>query len=154
VSEDQTQPGFSPAQIRTLTSALDGIIPPSQDRGLPGAGEVATQPLADRSAETAPALAPGLDALDAAARERGAADYASLPPAVREAVLHEVAQALPAFPPTLLFLASTAYYQDARVLTALGLEARAPHPQGYELEAGDLSGLERVKARGRLYRET
>ena len=33
---------------------------------------------------------------------------------------------------------------------ALGLEARAPHPQGYELEAGDLSGLERVKARGRL----
>ncbi len=44
------------------------------------------------------------------------------------------------------------YYQDARVLGALGLEARPPFPLGHEVEPGDWSLLAPVKERGALYR--
>ena len=37
-----------------------------------------------------------------------------------------------------------AYYRDDRVLLALGHEARAPFPKGYEVEQGDWSLLEVV----------
>jgi hypothetical protein len=34
------------------------------------------------------------------------------------------------------------------VIEALGLEARAPHPVGYEMDAGDFSLLDVVRRRG------
>ena len=40
-----------------------------------------------------------------------------------------------------------------KVLEGLGLEPRPPFPQGYTLEPGDLSALERVRARGQLWRD-
>lgn len=45
------------------------------------------------------------------------------------------------------------YYRDDRVMTALGMEARAPFPTGYEVEQGDWSLLEPVRRKGRLWRE-
>jgi hypothetical protein len=41
----------------------------------------------------------------------------------------------------------------ARVLEALDLEPRPPHPEGYATVEGDLSLLEPVRRRGRKYRE-
>ena len=46
-----------------------------------------------------------------------------------------------------------AYYRDDRVLLALGHEARAPFPKGYEVEQGDWSLLEAVKHRPALWRD-
>ena len=44
------------------------------------------------------------------------------------------------------------YYQDPRVLEALGFEARPPFPAGHELEEGDWDLLEPVKSRQPLFR--
>ena len=49
--------------------------------------------------------------------------------------------------------AYTAYYQQRRVIEALGREARPPHPRGYEMEPNDLSLLEPVRHRPKLYRD-
>jgi hypothetical protein len=46
-----------------------------------------------------------------------------------------------------------AYYRDDRVLVALGHEARAPFPKGYEVEQGDWSLLEAVKQRPTFWRD-
>ena len=46
----------------------------------------------------------------------------------------------------------SAYYRDDRVLLALGHEARAPFPKGYDVEQGDWSLLDPVRARPRMYR--
>jgi hypothetical protein len=46
------------------------------------------------------------------------------------------------------------YYRDDRVLRSLGLELRPPFPKGYELEAGDWSLLDPVKARPSVLRRT
>ena len=44
------------------------------------------------------------------------------------------------------------YYTHQNVRVRLGADVRAPQPQGYLLEMGDLSGLEKVKERGPIYR--
>lgn len=46
------------------------------------------------------------------------------------------------------------YYRDDRVMEALGMEARAPFPLGYEVPEGDWSMLEAVQARGKIWRDT
>ena len=58
----------------------------------------------------------------------------------------------PAFLPGLVFHTYAGYYQHDRVFEALGLEARPPHPKGYETEANDLTLLDPVRRRRRLYR--
>ena len=45
------------------------------------------------------------------------------------------------------------YYRDDRVIAALGLEARAPFPRGYELPQGDFSLVEAVRGRARMWRD-
>jgi len=45
------------------------------------------------------------------------------------------------------------YYRDDRVMRSLGLEPRPPFPQGFEVEQGDWSLLDPVRARPKLYRE-
>lgn len=44
------------------------------------------------------------------------------------------------------------YYQDPRVLGAIGVEPRPPFPDGYVVPEGDLTLLEPVFERGRVYR--
>lgn len=140
-----------------LADLLDELLPPRADGRLPGAGALGLAAgLVRRVAEKPelrPVLEPGLVALRALAAERGAARLADLAPAERRALLDALAAQAPAFLPTLAFLSFLAYYQDPRVLEALGREPRPPWPKGYELPAGDLSGLDAVRARGSIYRE-
>ena len=46
-----------------------------------------------------------------------------------------------------------AYYRDDRVLRAVGHEARAPFPKGYEIEQGEWALVDTVKARPALWRD-
>lgn len=46
------------------------------------------------------------------------------------------------------------YYRDDRVMAALNMEARPPHPIGFELEESDWSLLDQVRERGKIYRDT
>jgi hypothetical protein len=50
-------------------------------------------------------------------------------------------------------LVIAAYYRDDRVLVAIGHEARSPFPKGYEIDQGDWSLLDKVRARARLWRD-
>jgi hypothetical protein len=68
-------------------------------------------------------------------------------------VLNEIATTEPGFLPGLIFHTYAGYYQNGRVMEALGLEPRPPHPAGYEMEPGDLTLLEAVRRRPRMYRE-
>ncbi len=45
------------------------------------------------------------------------------------------------------------YYRDDRVMRSFEMEARPPFPDGFEVEQGDWSLLDPVRARTRLYRE-
>lgn len=148
---------FSAHEIDTLAAVLDQVIPPSADGRLPGAGFVARGARFGVVIRMLPGLdlglAGGLAACDDRARERGAADYLALGDGDRLAVLNDVAAADAGFVPSVMFLAYTTYYVDDRVLTGLDLEPRPPHPQGFAMPENDLTLLDPVRARGRLWRD-
>jgi hypothetical protein len=142
---------------RTLAAALDELVPPRPDGTLPGAGALGVGAHVTRMLGQLPELegvvTEGLRALDGLARERGAASFADLAQADRAAVMGEIDAKAPGFTPSLTFLAYSGYYADVRVVTALGLEARAPFPQGYAVPETDFALLENVKRRGPRWRQ-
>jgi hypothetical protein len=100
-----------------------------------------------------PVMAQGLATLSRLAAGRDARGFASLSAKDRGEVMGELAAADPAFLPTLTFVAYAGYYQHPRVVAALGLEARPPHPRGYSMEPNDLTLLDAVRRRPKMYRE-
>ena len=143
-----TQP-LSPTALATLTAVLDALIPASDARGLPGAGALGLGTEVAESLERAPMLAPlvtdGLTTLG---------DLSHLPEAARRTRVTAFLDGEPGFVLGLLFHAYTAYYRHPRVLSALGLDPRPPHPRGYEVPESDPALLEPVRRRPPLYRFT
>ncbi len=144
--------GFSVDELRTLASVLDEVIPPSGDGQLPGAGEIGVAGYIDEALRRLPELraviADGLAAVNDLARQQGAADFAALARADKVQLLSQQGFMFP-----LTLHAFIGYYQDPRVAQRLGLAPRPPHPQGYEMEPNDLSLLEPVRRRRKMYRE-
>lgn len=148
---------FTADEERVLASLLDRIVPPRAEAGLPGAGGLGLTADIAQALRRTPALRPvitqGLSALAGLVERRNRRGFAALGEAERSAVLDELAAADEAFLPTLSFLTYVAYYQNDRVLQAFGLEARPPHPKGYEMGPDDPALLEPVRRRPKLYRE-
>ena len=150
--------GFSADEERMLTTLLDAIIPESRDGRLPAAGALELTSHIVRSVERTPMLRPvigyGLSTLTDLALKRNPAGWAALSKDERTAVLEEFTAADQFFLPAFLFLVYSGYYTAPRVVEALGLEMRPPHPAGYAVEPDDLSSLlEPVRRRGKMYRD-
>lgn len=152
-----TELRLSTRECDTLAALLDAIIPRSGDGALPGAGELGIVPtvedLARRIPGIAPVLAQGLAAADRLASARAPSGFPALSPEERRGVVEALGAAEPALLPTLTFLAYVGYYQQRSIVESLGLEHRPPHPKGHEMEANDLTLLEPVRRRPKLYRE-
>jgi hypothetical protein len=127
------------------------IIPASTEYNVPGADDAAIQ--ADMLAtlgRDAPAVGAALDHL---ARLAGQ-PLVSLDAARRDAVAQQFRASGGTAAATLVRVVLQCYYRDDRVLRSLGLELRPPFPKGYELEGGDWSLLDPVKARPSRLRRT
>ena len=148
---------FTAEQEDVLRALLDEVIPPSPDGRLPGAGALDLIGHVARTVRQTPMLAPvveyGLSAIAELAGTRSPDGWAGLSRTERAALLAEFAAGDQLFMPALLFLAYSGYYQDPRVVEALGLEARPPHPTGYAMEAFDTTLLDAVRRRGKIYRD-
>ena len=148
---------FTDDQKRVLAHVLDDIIPASADGTLPAAGALGVAAYLDGSLGALPGLkamiAEGLDALDALARRRHPRGFDGLSADERAAVLAEHTGSEHSFPPILIMHTFAGYYQDPRILAALGMPPRAPHPRGYEMGTDDFALLDPVRRRGKLYRE-
>jgi len=148
---------LSEEERQTLSHALAQIIPPDPDRGRPGAGELGLAAYVDAALDAMPVVkemvVQSLAALDDLARCRSGHRLDDLPPEERVAVLDQLAASEHAFPPVLVLYTYAGYYQHPRVLEALGLEPRPPHPAGYATIEGDLTLLDAVRRRAGMYRE-
>ena len=94
-----------------------------------------------------------LGRLDRLAAEHSGKAFARLTVSDRDRVMDDIRGAEPDFLKDLALATTTCYYQDDRVLLALGMEARPPFPKGYEVVSGDLSLLDPVRKRGKVYRD-
>lgn len=155
--DDEARQRLAGAEARReLSALLDEVIPPGPDGRLPGAGQLG---LADGVLEAAGArpdlaalVAQGLEALASDAAGRGAPGFAALDDGARREAVRALESRVPALLPTLAFVACAAYYAHPAVLEALGLEARPPHPRGYELPPTDFALLEPVRRRPSMVR--
>ena len=134
---------LSSAQRSDLRTVAAMIIPASDEYKVPGADDAAIQ--ADMLATLGRDTALVRQALDHLARLAGK-PLAELDPARRDAVAQEFRATGGAPAATLVRVVLQCYYRDDRVLRSLGLELRAPFPLGYQLEQGDWSLLDPVKA--------
>ena len=130
------------------------IIPASGDGRFPSAAEVdVLGHIRESRSQLLPALRKDLGRLDGLAAERSGTAFAQLAKSDRARVMDEIRSAEPGFLKDLALQTATCYYQDDRVLRALGMEARPPFPKGYEVLSGDLALLDPVRKRGKLYRD-
>jgi hypothetical protein len=125
--------------LRTIAAM---IIPASDEYKVPGADDAAIQTdiLATLGRDTAMVSA----ALDHLAKLAGK-PFSDLDPVKRDAVAKEFRASGGAAAATLTRVVLQCYYRDDRVLRSLGLELRAPFPQGYVLPQGDWSVLDPVR---------
>ena len=82
-----------------------------------------------------------------------ASDEFSVPGADDERIFADMRDESPGLALLLVNVVVRCYYRDDRVMRSLNMELRPPFPKGFELEQGDWSLLDPVRARGRAYRE-
>jgi len=153
---DSTESGglLSSGQRASLDIVLDMIVPPSADGRMPGAAEVGVPAYLYIEAQDAlPELRRELDQIERRSAERFARGFAELAERERKSLIAELRAQEPAFMSRLAMETLACYYQHDRVLAGLGLEARPPYPKGHQVAPGDLSLLEPVRARGKIYRD-
>ena len=150
---DSAQP-LTAEQRATLDIVLNMIVPPSADGRMPGTAEVGVPAyLLSEVPDALPELRQELEQLDLRSRERFARGFAELGKGERQALVAAMRAQAPSFMSRLAMEALACYYQHDRVLECLGRQVRPPYPKGYEVVQGDLSLLDPVRARGKIYRD-
>ena len=140
---------LTPTQCDDLRAIASVMIPASAEFDVPGANDPAIQ--ADILATLGRDANLVQEALDVLAQLAGQ-PLASLDQARREAVALELRAKGGAAVATLTRAILQCYYRDDRVVRSLGLEPRPPYPKGHELEDGDWSLLDPVRARPPMWR--
>jgi hypothetical protein len=157
MSDGKSGSSFSRDEERALAGVLDEIIPPSTDGRLPGAGELGLAGYIGQAVKRAPdqrdMILRALTVIDDLAGSRGSTGFAALAKADRVEVLNEAAAKEPAFLPGLIFHVYAGYYQNDRVVEALGIESWPPHPDGYKLGPDAPGLIDAVRQRGHTRRK-
>jgi hypothetical protein len=144
-----------PDDERQILEALVGaMIPASQVYRIPGADDpLILARILSSPQEIMDIVAEGLKPLDEFAVNRLGEHFYSVGKDNRLELLGEFAPLHMPFYQALTSLILNSYYQDDRVMTALGMEARAPFPDGFEVPQGDWSLLDPVRKRDKMYRD-
>lgn len=147
--EQSSPPMLSDAEQAILRIVAGHMIPASAERGLPGADDPAIMADILRSlGRDVTALSEALCAVETLSEGR----FESLPNTAKIAALDRFRARCPELAGVVETAVAFGYYRDHRVMTAIGMEPRAPFPQGYPLEYGDWSLLDPVRRRGKIYR--
>ncbi len=145
---------FTAEEAGSIAALVDMIIPASEEYGVPSAADdVILADILATAAAHASVLSNALSALEEIAREAGGSSFAELTKDQRLDVAETFRRSHAAPVGLLVTLTTQCYYRDDRVMRSLDMEPRAPHPEGYEVEQGNWSLLDPVKARPKIYRE-
>ena len=131
---------------KTLTAILETIIPSDDDDRFPSAAEVGFVEYLERQDPDF------FDTLISVIESLGD-DFVSSDYEQRYLVLSEINQNDQSSFNALIRHIYTSYYEDDRVMIAIGAQAGPPFPRGNTIEAGDLSLLDPVTAKPRSYRK-
>jgi hypothetical protein len=141
---------LSPAETHDLQRLVGLMLPASDEYAVPAADDavIFADILASLDRDLADVRA-ALDELATLADGSFAELDAARAAAVAGAFLASDTPAVAVLGRVVLFC----YYRDDRVLGSLGMEPRAPFPQGHVVEQGDWSLLDAVRGRPQLWRD-
>lgn len=139
-------------QERTLNALLYLIIPPSENGKMPSATDINffTYMYSENLISW---IRPGLLSITEESHKVYGREFSERSPSEQMQLIHTLRRKLFRFFSHLTTHVMMCYYQNDHVLVALGLEPRPPFPSGYLVEDGDLTLLEDVYKRGKLYRD-
>ena len=151
--DDGTKSLFTDDERLAVTALAAMVVPASEEYGVPGADDpaIVDNILVDASRRPEQ-LKDALPALDALAQEEAGLPYASVSDDKRKAITSAFRKSHAGHAKLFANLTVQGYYRDDRVMRSIGLEARPPHPQGYEVEQGDWSLVDPVKKKAPFYR--
>lgn len=138
----------------TLAALLSTMLPANAEMDLPPAGDplIVDDILASIRAGSFSSIVDGLQALDEAAIGMHECSFSDIEADARTEVFESFQHSHSGFVRLLGSIALQCYYRDDRVMESLGMEARAPFPEGFEIEQGDWSLLDPVKEKGPIYK--
>ena len=141
---------LTPTQRRSLQRLAGLVIAPCEAEAMPGADD----PLILRDIESSlgrdsVAICSALQQL----AQIGGGEFADQDAQQVEATVKAFRQGHAALAAVVEEVVVRCYYRDDRVMRAIGMEPRAPFPEGFVIEQGDFALLEPVRARGRIYRD-
>ena len=154
-TSDTTNKFLSEDYALLLVEVLDCIVP--RDGDIPGAGEVGVAVYIggemDYSKYLKALIEEVLISIEETSQEMYSQCFGILPDRSKVDVLSRVESENGEFFKELVRLCYSGYYIDPEIRQFLGLEQRPPFPVGYDMEPLDMSLLENVKSRGRIYRD-
>lgn len=135
----------------TLSALLDTMIPAKDEFNAPSAGtdEIVSDVVRSMSGNALSVVSELLTRLN----ERSSTRFEDLDADDRWRAFAEFQRTEGGALRTLGGILLQCYYRNDQVLESLGMEARSPFPLGNEVEQGDWSLLDPVKARNPFYRE-
>jgi hypothetical protein len=141
---------LSADQYRSLRCLAEMMIPASAEFGVPSAGDDAIfGDIVQSVGRDAGHVIGVLQTLDA----MSGCPFADLDPQRRGVIAAQLRETGGEALAYLTRIILQCYYRDDKVMRSLGLEPRPPFPKGFEVEQGDWSLLDPVRARPKLYRE-
>lgn len=143
---------FNAAQQATISALADLMIPAGD--GMPSAADPAIcRPALAGLSPHAESVGRTLHWLDEFSQQQYGESFTALSSTDQQTAVVQLKQQQPSFTALLQTHIIACYYRDDRVLTALGLPARAPFPDGNTVAPTDWSLLDRVRERAPFYRE-
>ena len=139
-------------QERTLIALLNLIIPPSEDGKMPGAADVGFFAYMHKLS-LLQWIREGLLSIVEESQNQYGQEFSALSGSEQTQLIDGLRRRHFRFFGSLTTEVIQCYYQHDQVLKLIGLEARAPFPEGYLVDEGDLTLLEPVYERGKLYRD-
>lgn len=144
-------PALTGKELRSLRCVAGMMIPASAAHGVPGADdETIFADIVDSIGRDMALVKQALQQLDALA----GSVFADVDMGRREAAGAALRQAGAEPLVALTRVVAQCYYRDDRVMQSLGMEIRPPFPKGFQVEQGDWSLLDPVRARRPFYRRT
>lgn len=145
---------FTADEKHALALLVDMVIPPSEEYGVPGAGDaLILETIISDAGRRTPRLMTALTTLEEMSKETCGAGFADLSTEQRSGVVDAFREAHSGVANLIANLTTQCYYRDDRIMIALGMETRPPHPEGYVVEQGDWSLLDPVRKRAAFYRK-
>jgi len=139
-------------QIAVINSLLEFLIPSSEDKGMPSAAKIGFIDYVIGN-DLVGLIAQGVVLLESLSMDVFNSSFSALTLKEKEVVLQKNTRIWNIYLNELSPHILRCYYTSPEVLKAIGIDPSPPYPYGSNVYNGDLTLLERVYARSKIYRD-